>query len=63
MSEKYKCKYYESNLLEFVGTLYCKIESGVFNVTVKSYNVPINTEKKKELASRGVPAIFITDLK
>ncbi|MBQ8198166.1 MAG: hypothetical protein IJZ76_01915 [Lachnospiraceae bacterium] len=55
-------RYYASNWLEFVGALYCKIECGEFVVTDKVYYVPINAEQKNELASRGVPAIFITDL-
>lgn len=55
-------KYYASNWLDFVGTLYREIESGVFVATDKSYHVPISTEEKMELASRGVPVVFITDL-
>ncbi|MBQ7920086.1 MAG: hypothetical protein IJ324_09130 [Lachnospiraceae bacterium] len=55
-------KSYALNWLDFVGALYCKIEGGMFAVTDKSYRVPISAEQKKELASRGVPAVFITDL-
>lgn len=54
-------RYYASNWLEFIGTLYCKIECGEFVATDKSYYVPISNDQKMELASRGVPTVFITD--
>ena len=34
----------------------------MFKATERSYKIPISDEQKNELAGRGVPAIFITDL-
>lgn len=55
-------KFYASNWLEFMGSLYYKIECGEFVATDKTYHVPISNEQKKELVSRNVPDVFITDL-
>ena len=56
-------KYYASNWLEFMGAMYSKIADGEFVAIDKTYHVPLSDEQKEELVRRGVPAVFITDLK
>ena len=56
-------KYYAESWLEFMGALYSKIADGEFVVTDRIYQIPLSNEQKKDLARRGVPEVFITDLK
>ena len=55
-------RYYASNWLDFVGSLYARIAGGDFKAGSKAFAVPLSTEQKKTLADRGVPSVFITDI-
>lgn len=55
--------YYASNWLEFLGNLYVEIVDGKYLSKGKSFIVPLNDMQKQELAERGVPLVFVTDIK
>lgn len=56
-------KYYADNWLTFVGSLYESIMEGRYTSKNKQYTIPLSDAQKFELSERGVPEVFITDIK
>jgi len=55
-------KYYSQNWLDFISTLYNRINNGEFIINNKIYIIPLSDKQKEELSNRGVPSIFITNI-
>ncbi|MBQ8604413.1 MAG: hypothetical protein IJ410_06195 [Oscillospiraceae bacterium] len=56
-------EYYSGNWLNFIGNLYAEIDDGLYTLSNKEFTVPLTDEQKMELAERGVPQMFVTDIK
>lgn len=56
-------RYYSDNWLSFVGDLYEEITRGKYASGGKCYMIPLSKEQKQELAERGVPEVFVTDIR
>lgn len=54
--------YYANNWLEFLGELYATIMDGEYMIGEKHYVIPLSELEEKELAERGVPKIFLTNI-
>lgn len=54
--------HYASHWLDFMGNLFESIIAGKY-VSSKAYIIPLTSTQKYELTKRGVPNIFITDVK
>lgn len=57
-----EAEYYADNWVDFIGDLYTSIDEGEFSAKGTGYKIPLPDEIKNELAERGVPAVFLTDL-
>lgn len=55
-------KYYSSNWLDFVGDLYVAIADDKYLPGSTKYVIPLSYAQKEELAERGVPEVFVTDI-
>ena len=58
-------RYYGDRWLEFIGNLYSEIDDGKYAPSGKPYKryaIPLTEEQKRELSSRGVPDVFVTDI-
>ena len=58
-------RYYGDCWLEFIGNLYREIDDGKYAPSGKPYKryaIPLTEEQKRELSSRGVPDVFVTDI-
>ena len=58
-------RYYGDRWLEFIGNLYREIDDGKYAPSGKPYKryaIPLTEEQKRELSSRGVPDVFVTDI-
>lgn len=55
-------EYYSGNWLDFIGNLYAEIDNGLYTLNNKEFTVPLTEEQKMELAERGVPRMFVTDI-
>lgn len=53
---------YASKWLEFLGELYAAIMDGEYIAVEKQCIIPLSEMEKKELAERGVPEIFLTNI-
>lgn len=56
-------EYYSGNWLDFIGDLYREIVDDTYISKGKQFVVPLSDEQKLELADRGVPEVFVTDIK
>ena len=56
-------RYYASNWLVFMGDLYERIANGYAETNHKRYSIPLSDKQKQELVNRGVPSVFVTDVK
>lgn len=57
-----EAEYYASNWLDFVGSLYVKIENEEYGSNGKRFVIPLSNKQKQELSKRGVPSVFVTDI-
>lgn len=55
-------EYYASNWLDFVGDLYAEIMDDKYLPGSTKYVIPLTDAQKQELAERGVPEVFVTDI-
>ncbi len=58
-----EAEYYASNWLDFVGNLYDEIMDGKYSLKGRQFVIPLTVEQKQELLERGVPEVFLTDIK
>lgn len=58
-----EAEYYASNWLDFVGNLYSEIMDARYRSNGKQFVVPLTDVQKQELSARGVPEVFVTDIK
>ncbi|MCM1091830.1 MAG: hypothetical protein NC092_01750 [Butyrivibrio sp.] len=56
-------EYYADNWLEFIGNLYAEIDEGKYIIGNKSYQIPLSEAQKRELSDRGVPSVFVSDVR
>ena len=54
---------YADGWLDFIGSLYRDIAAEKFTCSGKPFVVPLTDEQRKELFARGVPAVFVSDIK